>query len=116
MSENAKIRNAIIVDAWITTEDHGLLSAWLQLDYGGTHQFFGGYSLYLPKSFTHHKIESPAGHFIFRVMEIAGVKKWNLIVGKTVRALSNFNDIKAIGHIVNDDWFYPECDFKPSAL
>lgn len=109
-------RNAVIVDACITTADHGLLSAWLMLDYGGVQQGFGGYTLYLPKTFTHHKLESFAGHFIFRSMEIAGVKKWENIVGKTVRVRSDLTGVKAIGHIVKDDWFYPECDFKPSAL
>ena len=49
----AEIKNAVIKKATITNDDHGLLSAWLDLDYGGSGQGFGGYSLYLPKSFTH---------------------------------------------------------------
>mgnify|MGYP003426119200 CR=1 FL=1 len=48
-------KNAVITAATITSADYGLLSAWLTLDYGkGGCQGFGGYSLYLPKSFTHH--------------------------------------------------------------
>ena len=78
-----EIKNAIITSATIATEDYGLLSAWLQLDYGGACQGFGGYALYLPKSFTHHRLESYAGHFIWRVMEIAGVTDWAKLPGNT---------------------------------
>lgn len=108
---NIEIKNAIISRAEITNDDHGLLSAWLHLDYGGSSQGFGGYSLYLPKSFHHHKINSPAGHFIWRVMEIAGVGKWSELTGKTIRVRANFLAVLAIGHIVRDDWFEPEKDF-----
>ena len=106
-----EVKNAIITSAKITTEDHGVLSAWINLDYGGCGQGFGGFSLYLPKSFSHHQLNSAAGHFIYRVMEIAGVKRWNDLVGKTIRAKENHCGVDAIGHIVNDDWFRPKTDF-----
>lgn len=107
-----EIKNAVIEDAKLTSGDHGLLSGWVYLDYGGSGQGFGGYSLYLPKSFRHHKILSPAGHFIWRVMEIAGVDDWSKLKGKTIRVDANHCGVKGIGHIVRDDWFYPEIDFK----
>src|SRR5687767_7147461 len=84
---NTEIRNAIIESAVIDAGDRGFLTAWIHLDYGdGGHQGFGGFVLYLPKSFTHHKKNSPfAGHFIFRCMEIAGVESWEQIKGKSIR-------------------------------
>ena len=36
------IKNAVIKTASITSDDHGLLSAWLILDYGDSGQSFGG--------------------------------------------------------------------------
>ncbi len=106
-------RNAVIKSARITNDDHGLLSAWLDLDYGGSGQGFGGYSLYLPKSYRHHAPGGPnyAGHFIWRVMEIAGVSEWSDLPGMTIRVRAEHSHVDAIGHIVKDDWFSPSKDF-----
>ena len=110
--ENLKLHNAVIKDAEISADDHGLLSAWLFLDYGGECQGFGGYALYLPNSYKHHTLESLAGHFIWRVLEIAGVTKWNNLPGKTIRVRQNMSNVWEIGHIVKDDWFCPARDFE----
>lgn len=113
------IKNAIITSATLTAKDHGLLSAWLTLDYGGSGEGFGGYVLYLPKSFTHHGLLSHAGHFIWRCMEVAGVERWEDLAGRTIRVRTDSDKsfggaIEAIGHIVKDDWFCPADDFGKS--
>jgi hypothetical protein len=108
-----EIRNAIISRAVLTAEERGLLTAWVYLDYGGSGQGFGGYALYLPKEFLNHRISHGyAGHFIWRVMEIAGVSEWSQLTGKTIRVKSDYSKVHAIGHIVNEDWFDPSADFK----
>lgn len=107
----ASVKNAVITGATITNDDHGLLSAWLHLDYGGSAQVFGGYVLYLPQSFRHHGVLSHAGHFIWRVMEVAGVSEWSQLKGKTIRVRATHSKVEAIGHIVKEDWFCPSVDF-----
>jgi hypothetical protein len=105
------IKNAIIESASIDDADRGMLTAWVHVDYGGSGQGFGGYALYLPRAFKHHKIESHAGHFIWRVMEIAGVTRWKDLPGKAVRVDHDRGEIKGLGHITKNDWFYPAEDF-----
>lgn len=107
----SEITNAIIKSVDLTSEDHGVLSAWIKLDYGGVQQGFGGYALYFPKSSDHHHLESTAGHFIFRVMEIAGVFHWKDLPGKSIRVKRTHSGVQSIGHILKDDWFTPSEDF-----
>lgn len=106
-----KIKNAVIESASLGFGDRGFLDAWLTLDYSGSGQGFGGYTLYLPEGFSHHNLMSPAGHFLFRVMQIAGVESWDKLKGRSIRVRATHNGVEAIGHIVKDDWFCPKDDF-----
>lgn len=111
------IQNAIIESISIDDAERGMLTAWLHLKLqDGFNQGFGGYDLYLPKSYKNHDILSHAGHFIFRCMEVAGVSKWSDLKGKTIRIKHDKTglgaNIIAIGHIIKDDWFNPSEDFK----
>jgi len=106
-----EIKNAVIESVTVDIGDRGFLQIWVHLDYGGCSQGFGGYVLYLPKSFTHHSILSHAGHFMYRVMEVADVDQWDKLKGKTVRVKATHSGVEAIGHIVKDDWFNPKKDF-----
>lgn len=104
--------NAIIESVSINDDDRGLLTAYLHLKHEDGNQGFGGYSLYLPKTYTHHQLMSCAGHFIWRCMEIAGVDSWEKLPGKTIRVKAEYSKIHEIGNIINNDWFNPALDFK----
>ena len=106
------IRNAIITGVTIRKVDSGCLTVFISLDFGGAGQAFGGHPLYLGPQEMHHKIESLAGHFIWRVLEIAGVESFDKIKGQAVRVKSDLSGVAAIGHIINDDWFSPFEEFK----
>jgi hypothetical protein len=111
LENEIEVKNAIIESVSITNADYGL-TIWLILDYGGSGQGFGGYSLYSTKHNTHFNTQwNVCGHFIQRVMEIVGVEEWNEIPGKTIRVKANQHGVQAIGHIINDDWFDSKKEF-----
>lgn len=117
------IKNAIIESTSIDDGDRGLLTVWLNLNYGDGCQGFGGFTLYLSEHFTHHQDAQSvnyAGHFIYRCMEVAGVSNWKDVTGKTIRVKLDSDllngKILSIGHIIKNDWFTPSEDFKKMQL
>lgn len=108
-------KNAIIKHAKITIED-GFLDVWLTLDYGDSGQGFGGYTLYLPPGLKHHSLESHAGHFIYRVLAVAGCTRWEELPGKCIRVRADHCGVYEIGHITKNDWFSPKKDFSRERL
>lgn len=111
MANLIEVKNAVIQKAIIDIGDRGLLTATISLDYGYSIQSFGGFALYLPKSFEHHRLNSSAGHFIFRVLEIAGVDQWDQLINKCIRVKATDTGVIEIGHIIKDDWFNPLKEF-----
>lgn len=109
--------NAQIESAEIQIERGFVLTCWITLNYGGSGQNFGGYSLMLDKSSANHKKSKEfnyAGIFILRILEIAGVESWGDLKGKTIRVrkTDEWGSILSIGHIIKDDWFNPEEELK----
>lgn len=107
-----ELKNAIISSATLTIDDHGCLSAWLRLEYDEGGQGFGGFALHLLRGSSNHRSRMPyAGHFITRVLQVAGVKTWEDLKGKTIRVRASHSDVAEIGHIIKEDWFNPRMDF-----
>lgn len=108
-----EIKNAVIEKAILTTESRGCLESWVYVKYQGGGQGFGGYALHLPKDWTHADPASQfAGHWIMRVMEVAGVTSWDQLPGKCIQVDASWNKIRRIGHIIEPIWFDPEAEFK----
>lgn len=106
------VKNAIIKGVSIHIE-RGILEGWIELDYGGYSQSFGGYVLHMSDNDENQKNKNNyAGHFIMRCIQIGGVQRWEDLKGKTIRVISDNYKIYAIGHIVINDWFDIEVDFK----
>ena len=102
-----EIKNAIIESATLSKADHGVLSGWLHLDYGGSGQGFGGYCLYNPNF-----DGDSSGKWLWRIMETLEVYEWGEVVGKTIRVKADHGKVHAIGHILKDQWFCPSEEFK----
>jgi len=110
--DKVEIKNAVI-ESYRFDIERGL-SLWVTLDYGGSGQGFGGWLLYAPKGWAAHENGGNfCGHFIYRLLEVCGVEDLKQIVGKAIRAKTSHNKVYAVGHILKDDWFDPEKEFKP---
>jgi hypothetical protein len=72
---------AKIVDTYLGAGEHshGVFTATLTVDYGGTGQTIGGYNLSGDTGF--------AGAFIRRVLDVAGVDRWEQLKGRTILVL-----------------------------
>lgn len=81
--EIAKIRSTTL-----GIEDHGILTAMLELDYGGTVQGAGGYALDQYDEGQERRVgHRAAGDFILGVLRACGVDSWEKVAGRTVYAL-----------------------------
>ena len=106
--ENTETKNAIITSTMLGIEDHGVMSFYLYLDYGGTHQGAGGYVLDTPlkqgSTFIRRIGTAEGMALIMEILEVVGVGKWEDLKGKHIRVKANSNGVKAIGHIIKDKW------------
>lgn len=107
-------KNAIIDSVQLGPEDHGILTAYITLDYGGSIQSFGGYSMYHEPSWKTGG--NYCGHFIKRVLDVVDVQEWSKLKGKPVRALfkdDSWNSpVIGLQNIIKDNKFIPSEDFK----
>ena len=109
-----KIENAIIDSATLMFEYDNrflCLSLWLKTQHNM--RKFGGVNL---GSRFQKEFNRNAGDYAFwwikRVFDIVDVESFDELKGKPLRIeIDDNNDISAIGHIINDDWFCPKKDF-----
>lgn len=99
-----EIKNAKITSVWLGVEDHGLLTAYVNLTYDASGQSFGGWNFGAASK----GITSPFGvEFIRRVLETVGVKSWGELPGQVIRVDADFGKVYRIGNALKDVWFDP---------
>lgn len=88
---------AKITSTMLGVEDHGILTVWLTVDYGGSGQGIGGYSLDGPTHDDDGKFLGRVGsafgmEFVARTMRACGVDKWEDLKGRTIYVLQDLPD------------------------
>lgn len=111
MSERT-IQNAVIESTMLGQEDHGILTCFLMLNYGGSGQGFGGWALDEPRRDSADKFLGRFGtawgmQFIAGVLKVLEVSSWEKLPGTHCRADADHGKVYRIGHILKDRWFDP---------
>ena len=101
-------KNAIIRSTYLGIEDHGIMTFYLNLDYGSVYQSAGGYALdtVLEKD---GKFIKRIGYgkgmsLIMEILTIIGVEKWEDLPGSHIRVIAKHAGVIAIGHFLEDKW------------
>jgi hypothetical protein len=104
--ENGKIRSTML-----GTEDHGIFTCFIDIDFDGSGQGFGGYGLDSWSKKHDRRIGTAYGlEFIKHILDVVGVEKWEDLVGKYIRVKHDMTKIESIGHITKNKWFDPRND------
>jgi hypothetical protein len=96
-----EIKNAKIESTMFGFEDHGILTAFLHLNYSGAGQGFGGYDL---------RQDGAAQKWMAKVLKVVGVQKWEDLRGEHIRVESDHSKVYRIGNLLEDKWFNPATD------
>lgn len=99
-------KNARIDRTMLGYEDHGVLTSWIFVDYGGSGQGFGGYALdrFNPKTKAREGTKF-AANYIIGLLQTLGVDTWEKLPGTYCRIYGDYGKAEAIGHLLEDKWF-----------
>lgn len=79
---------AKIESTFLGYEDHGIFTAMLHCDFGGSGQGIGGFSLDSYEEEKKRRVGSAFGiDFIARTLEVCGVDSWEKVKGRTIFVL-----------------------------
>lgn len=96
-----EISNGVIGATFLGIEDHGIFTCIVHIDRENYHQGFGTHNL----MFSNYGIP-----YLRRILEVAGVDSWEKLKGRNIRVCASWDKIHGIGHIIKNDWFYPQGD------
>jgi hypothetical protein len=79
---------AKVTSTMLGYEDHGILTAYLQLDFGGSGQAAGGYGFDEYDRENDRRVAGACGmEFVAGVIRACGVDRWEKVAGRTVIAI-----------------------------
>ncbi len=115
-----ELKNAVIISTSLGGHDGAgsIMTCMIRLDYGGSGQGFGGWSLDEPikdddGKFLCRKGSALGMQFIIDVLKVLELESWEDLKGTCCRVKADFDKIHAIGHFLKDQWFNPqEIGFK----
>lgn len=98
------IENAIIKDARVFVEDHGILTSFVDVSYGGgSGQGFGGYDL---------RSDNRLAMWHLELFKVFGATDLRDLGGRPCRVEVEGGLIRRIGHYIENRWFDPKEMFK----
>lgn len=78
-------------------EDHGILTAYVPLDYGGSFQSLGGFCLsWSPPPNHEERYHSKSMEWCARLMKAFGVREWSEIEGCTVFVRADYEHVYGV--------------------
>lgn len=88
MTQDIIQRIAKIESTFLGFEDHGVLTATLHCNYGGSAQGVGGFVMSTRNQSTGRVEAHPAaGEFVIGILRACGVRQWEHLKGRTIFAL-----------------------------
>lgn len=97
-----EIRNAKIGTTFLGIEDHGIMTFYIGLDYGGVSQSAGGYYM-----------DNPTGmNLIYKILRLLNVESWEQLKNTPLRVESDGQKVYRLGHLLEDKWLDFEEHFK----
>ena len=102
--DNVEIRNAKITSTFLGF-NHGCLTFWLNLDYGGSGQSAGGYVLDTYDKGKGGRIGHACGSGIIgKILEIIEVESWEELPGIHIRVKATHGGVSEIANVLKDNW------------
>lgn len=89
-----EIRNARIGMVTLKHEKDGTFTCYLYLNCGTENRKFGG-----------NILDMGGADFLIKILDVAGVRNWEDLEGKSIRVKADSSKIYAIGNYLEDKWF-----------
>lgn len=102
-----EIRNAKIVKTKLGTEDHGIFTFWLDVDFDGGGVGIGGWALDEWDPAQKKRVfQSESMEIIQKILETVGVENWEDLSGKYIRIKSDGwgSTVEEIGNLMSEKW------------